>query len=140
DVGPAAHVVVEVEQGTLRHRQQTDGQGRFAFNDLPPGRWAVRVVSNSVPSGYTTERRDALVELIDEATQDLRLLPPARQIRLLDGGLLQSRTGAPALRRAGDAGGGAGRARGEAEPEEEREGLGRRVLRGGGRRPRRQPA
>lgn len=140
DVGPGGRVVVEVQQRTLRFRQQADAQGRYTFNDLPPGRWAVRVVRTSVPEGYIAERTDAIVDLVDEARQDLRLLPPERRIQMLRGGALHSQDppeGPEPLGSGRPGEGGDRRRETAAEPKPDEEGgeLRRQVLRVGGRRP-----
>jgi hypothetical protein len=56
DEQPLGPVVLELRGGTTIMRQVTDEEGNFAFTDLRPGNWKVRIISSSVPKNHFLEK------------------------------------------------------------------------------------
>ncbi len=98
DVGPAGQVVVEISSGNIRYRRPSNPNGSFSFPDLPPGMWSVRVLEQTVPSGFDSEQRIYTVELPSSDPLYIRLLSVSRPRRLLNGGDLHGPTSGGMLR------------------------------------------
>ena len=58
----------------------TDAEGRFAFEDVPPGVWRLRVVRAAVPSFYFLETPELTVTLAPAGTSHvvLRIVPKSQ--------------------------------------------------------------
>ena len=83
--------VVEATSGDHRLRRLCTRDGRFTFEDVPPGRWTLRLVQSDAPEDYRLEREAYEIDLVDRAEVDLRLLPRQRRIRLIGTGSLGAR-------------------------------------------------
>ena len=98
DVGPAGQVVIEISSGSIRYRRASNAGGSFSFSDLPPGMWSVRVLDQSIPSGFDSEQRTYIVELPSPDPVSVRLLSVSRPNHFLNGGVLQGSTSGVVLR------------------------------------------
>ena len=58
----------------------TDAQGRFAFDDVPPGHWRLRVVRADIPAFYFLEEAQVTVALAPGGTRHivLRVVPKSQ--------------------------------------------------------------
>jgi hypothetical protein len=83
-----AGTIVEARLGAAVFSQVTDDQGRFRFEDLRPGRWALVIDSDDLPEFSTPEKPaldvDVRPGLVAEAT--VRVLQRRRPIQFVDGG------------------------------------------------------
>ncbi|NNF59191.1 MAG: hypothetical protein HKN04_13230 [Rhodothermaceae bacterium] len=82
--------VVEATSGSHRVRRLCTRDGRFSFEDLPPGEWTVRLIQSDVPETYRLEEEAVVVTVTDQAIADLRFLPRQRRITFIGSGRLGS--------------------------------------------------
>ena len=96
-VRAAGGVVVVARRGDVGRQTRTDADGRFKFDDLPPGAWTVAVTAGA-PEGTRSEPRTVDVDPGSESTLDLRLLPVPRRVRVRSVGAEGARPVARTLR------------------------------------------
>lgn len=61
--GLIKRLLLEAKKGEEVLRIFTDKEGRFAFNDLRPGKWSIKIYSAGLPSGYTIKREVFTLDL-----------------------------------------------------------------------------
>jgi len=87
-----ANILVEVVQGEDVQRRLTDHWGRFAFEELRPGRWNMKVYEYNLPQYHHLDP-DTLTVNLAPGSKDkvaIRVLPTKRRIRMIeDGGVLK---------------------------------------------------
>jgi len=87
-----ANILVEVVQGEDVQRRLTDHWGRFAFEELRPGRWNMKVYEYNLPRYHHLEPDTLTVNLAPGSKEEvaIRVLPTKRRIRIIeDGGILK---------------------------------------------------
>jgi hypothetical protein len=79
------------EKETLR--QVTDQNGWFSFEDLRPGRWALRVHTDNLPDLYFLEQKELCFELKpgEEKEIEVRVLPRLRPIQIIEEGEISNK-------------------------------------------------
>jgi hypothetical protein len=83
-----AGTIVEARQGTAVFSQITDDKGRFRFEDLRPGRWALVIDSEDLPEFTAPEKTAVEIDVRPGLTADstIRVLQRHRAIQFIDGG------------------------------------------------------
>ncbi len=83
--------ILEIDNGTRRHRTLSDGDGHFSFADLSPGTWKLRVVDVRLPDHHYLEENPVEVELLpgDDEHVEIRALEKQRTLRIMDRGTLK---------------------------------------------------
>lgn len=61
--GSIKELLIEAKKGEEILRLFTDKKGQFAFNDLRPGQWSIKIYSVGLPSGYTIKREVYTLDL-----------------------------------------------------------------------------
>lgn len=91
----AAHMPPSVSVSLVREgetlRCSTDGEGRFSFEDVRPGRWILTIGSRGVPPLYRLEQDTFAVEAIPggESRVRARVVPVERTIPIIETGDLR---------------------------------------------------
>ncbi len=72
-------------QGRIFYRL-SDAQGRFQFEELPPGAWLLEVEDAPLPANHFLEEKLFAFELLpgENALRDFRILPSFRPVRIID--------------------------------------------------------
>lgn len=88
--GLVAGLVVVLESGETVHRSVTDGQGRFAFESLPPGVWQLSIGRGSDADLFRLEPETQLLTLRPGETEAVTvdLTPVTRKVQIIEGGRL----------------------------------------------------
>lgn len=75
-----ANALIELVVNDEHRTALTDSQGRFSFDDVPPGSWRVRVVRAAIPAFYFLEEAMVTVVLAPAATRHLvlRVIPKSQ--------------------------------------------------------------
>jgi len=84
--GGLAGFLLELSDGSDRHRRFTGAHGRFDFSGIVPGRWTLRVVSGDVPADHSLERDFFVLDIRSGSREEVlfRILPRKRTIILLE--------------------------------------------------------
>jgi hypothetical protein len=71
----------------------TDKNGRFSFEQLRPGKWTVRFLSDNLPPHHYFEKEELRVDLKpgEEKNIEAKVLLRRRQIQMVDEGPLNPR-------------------------------------------------
>ncbi|NTU41980.1 MAG: hypothetical protein HGA78_02800 [Nitrospirales bacterium] len=88
-----AQVLVEAKSGERAIRQLTDERGRFSFEELPPGKWTVKIDKDNLPRLHRLEKEAFEVELTPGGKEELevKVVPRPRQIRILEEGEIREK-------------------------------------------------
>ncbi|WP_144440295.1 LysM peptidoglycan-binding domain-containing protein [Limnochorda pilosa] len=86
-----AGMLVELVDHEIAYRRVTDEQGRFSFEQLPPGEWRLRVHRNGLPQWYEIRPAEQAIHLRAGAEEQVEVdvVPVPRRIQLVEGGVLQ---------------------------------------------------
>ncbi len=86
--GGKAGVFLELTNGTEIHRRVSDGRGSFAFADLRPGNWRLRVAGGEIPQFHSFDRDSVDLTLLPGEKEELalRLIPRRRPVRIVQQG------------------------------------------------------
>lgn len=90
DAGGVRRAVVEVEGEGQRVRTVTDDDGRFLFDDLPQGDYALRVVRAWLPERHRLEHETLRVSTAEASEVLWRVVPSVREMQILRGGTLRT--------------------------------------------------
>ncbi|HEU4642376.1 MAG TPA: hypothetical protein VFS44_07955, partial [Gemmatimonadaceae bacterium] len=107
-VGGLQGAIVALTSGSEIVRRVTDGDGRFRFEDLRPGRWTLRVERAMLPPEHYLEQEAFELDVAPGSDTAIaaRVLPRKRAIRIIIKGELDARsrdsTAVAHLRPAGD--------------------------------------
>jgi hypothetical protein len=84
--GGLAGFLLELSDGSDRHRRFTGSRGRFDFSGIVPGRWTLKVVSGNVPDNHYFERDFFVLDVTSGSRGEVlfRLLPRKKNIKLLE--------------------------------------------------------
>jgi hypothetical protein len=84
---PIGHpgVVVELANADEVNRRLTDSRGRFAFSDIRPGRWTLRILEGNLPQNYYFEKDAHQVTVAPGQSAELgfKALPRKRRVQIL---------------------------------------------------------
>lgn len=87
---PVGHpnVVVELFNAEEVNRRLTDSRGRFAFSDIRPGRWTLRIIEGNLPQNYYFEKdlHELTVAPGQSAELSFKALPRKRRVQILKQG------------------------------------------------------
>ena len=88
--GVVGNVLIEVRQGDVVRRTESDERGYFAFDRLLPGEWTVTIDDHSLPERHRLERKEFVVQLAAGSVEHLeaRALPIVHPIKIIGGGSL----------------------------------------------------
>ncbi|MEM1269550.1 MAG: hypothetical protein AAGI08_05820 [Bacteroidota bacterium] len=80
--------LIEINNADFVQRQYSDPDGRFTFNELPPGTYTLTVRSYRAPANHAYTDPPTIITVSPGQTSEaeLRILPTTRQIRMLDSG------------------------------------------------------
>lgn len=94
-VGGLQGAIVTLTSGRETVRRLTDGEGRFGFEDLRPGRWTLRVEPAMLPPEHTLEQAVYELDVAPGGTATIaaRVLPRKRAIHIIVQGELTARAG-----------------------------------------------
>ena len=83
-----ADILVELRRQAETLRRLTDGIGHFAFEDLRPGQWELKVYDKNLPEYHYLESNLFRIQLEPGGKQtcNINVLFKQRQIRMLKGG------------------------------------------------------
>jgi hypothetical protein len=81
-----AGFLLELSDGSDRHRRFTGPHGRFEFTGIVPGRWTLRVISGNVPDTHSFERDYFILDITSGSRGEVlfRLVPQKRTIKILE--------------------------------------------------------
>ena len=84
--GGVSGFLLELSDGSVRHRRFTGPHGRFEFTGVVPGRWTLRVIRGNVPDDHAFERDFFVLDVSAGSRGEvvLRLVPRKRTIKLLE--------------------------------------------------------
>ncbi len=84
ETGGLADMDIDLDNGVEVRRQVTDSDGAFAFTNLLPGRWTVRIVGGALPAFHDLVSDSTVVDLPAGGTEEVlfRVLPRARKIHI----------------------------------------------------------
>ncbi len=87
-VGGFANVLVELSDGTEVKRRLTNEKGDFAFEELRPGKWTLKVRSARIPEHHHFEQDSFVLDMRpgDRWETLIRLLPQRRRVLILEEG------------------------------------------------------
>lgn len=90
DAGLVANLVVELRKGERVFLASTDSQGHFQVQDLPPGTWQLTVLRGELSELYRLEPETQSLTTAPGTTArvEVDLIPVARSIQFMDGGVL----------------------------------------------------
>ena len=87
---PVGHagVVVELSNTEEVNRRLTDNRGRFAFSDIRPGRWTLRILDGNLPQNYYFEKdaHELTVAPGQTAEMSFKALPRKRRVQIVKQG------------------------------------------------------
>jgi hypothetical protein len=80
--------LVEISDGKETRRQVTDEKGGFAFFDMRPGTWTLKIYDYDIPDLHRLEKDAYVLSLSpgDEKELDVSILPRKRVIKIIDNG------------------------------------------------------
>ena len=83
-------ILVEVSYADEALRQLTDQKGKFAFEELRPGKWTLKVYDQDLPDYHYLEQEQLQFDLRPAEQKDIvvRVLPRLRPIQIIDEGAL----------------------------------------------------
>ena len=83
-----SNILVEFSNSKETKHQFTDEQGRFAFINVRPGHWTLKIYDDSLPSYHYLKKKVFQMELKpgEEKTITATVLPRHRQIQILETG------------------------------------------------------
>ena len=92
ELGGHPNVVMELSSGEDINRRVTDNRGRFAFSNIRPGRWTLRIVDGNLPQGTYFEKDSYELTLVpgQAAEQSFKALPRRRRIQMIQQGAVIS--------------------------------------------------
>jgi hypothetical protein len=85
---PLAGTAVELRGEGDVFEQVTDGQGRFLFEGLRPGRYVLRVYDDNLPEFHVFEKDTIELDLKPAGKEEItiRIVPVSRPIQVIDRG------------------------------------------------------
>ena len=87
---PVGHpnVVMELSNADDVNRRLTDSRGRFAFSDIRPGRWTLRVLEGNLPQNYYFEKDAVELTVVPGGSTELsfKALPRKRRLQIITQG------------------------------------------------------
>jgi hypothetical protein len=91
ETGGLADILVEIAKGNEVLRQLTDEKGKFSFEELRPGNWALKVDKDNLPPNHYLEKEGFLVELkpAEEKEIIIKVLPRIRKIEIIEEGVIK---------------------------------------------------
>lgn len=83
-------LILEISNGQVVQRVETDGYGNFQFSDALPGTWTLKLYEAGVTRGYeaTTWEQTFTLEPGESRNVEFKLVPRERKIRIIDEGEL----------------------------------------------------
>ncbi len=83
-----ANILVEIRNGSAVKRRVTDRRGRFVFEELPPGKWVLKVHKHNLPDHHYFQKDEFDLELAPGGKKEIlvRVLPKKRPIRMIANG------------------------------------------------------
>lgn len=89
---PVGHTgaVVELSNADEVHRRLTDSRGRYAFADIRPGTWTLKIIIGNLPENYTFEKDAFELTLVPGSSTEItfKALPRKRRVQILRQGQL----------------------------------------------------
>ena len=87
-VGGYADVFVELTDGNMVLRQETNRSGRFSFKNLHPGKWRLTVYEYGLPTltRFEKDRFDLQLSAGESSKLVINIIPQLRPIEFIDGG------------------------------------------------------
>jgi hypothetical protein len=89
ELGGHPNVLVELANGDDVNRRVTDNRGRFAFANMRPGRWTLRIVDGNLPQNYYFDKEAVEFNVApgQSAEQTFKALPKKRRIQIISQGV-----------------------------------------------------
>ena len=86
DTGGSSNTLLEITDGKEIIRKLTDEDGSFSFEDMRPGKWAIKIYGNDLPLHHYLEIIEFAVDLTAGEAKEftIRVLPRDRTIRILE--------------------------------------------------------
>lgn len=83
-----AGILIEIKKDDEVFRRVTDAKGQFAFEELRPGKWTVKLYPQNLPEHHRFEKETFEIELRpgERFTQKIYVFPKKRRIQLLEEG------------------------------------------------------
>jgi hypothetical protein len=91
EAGGLARILVEITDGSEVVRALSDDAGRFAFRDVRPGSWSLKIDAEELPPMHYLEQETyaLLVKGGEENHVEIRVLPRRRTIRIIEKGTIR---------------------------------------------------
>lgn len=86
-----ANILVELTNGPEIKRRPTNGEGRFEFEELRPGKWTLKIYGHNLPQYHYLEKDTFEFELKPGGEEEVlvKVLPRKRRIHIIEeGGIL----------------------------------------------------
>ncbi len=92
--GSLPDVLVEISDGSETLRTLTDAKGDYSFEGIRPGNWKLKVYDNNLPAFHRIEngQRSLALNPGDKKTVDIKVLPMARAMKVIDQGTIELST------------------------------------------------
>ena len=89
ELGGHPNVLIELANGDDVNRRVTDNRGRFAFANMRPGRWILRIVDGNLPQNYYFDKETIEFNVApgQAAEHTLKALPKRRRIQIISQGV-----------------------------------------------------
>ncbi|MCX6135163.1 MAG: SPOR domain-containing protein [Ignavibacteriales bacterium] len=89
ELGGHPNVIVELVSGDDVNRRVTDSRGRFAFSNIRPGRWTLRIADGNLPQNYYFDKEAVELNVApgQSAEQTFKALPKRRRIQMISQGV-----------------------------------------------------
>ncbi len=86
DTGGSSNTLLEITDGKEIIRKLTDEDGSFSFEDMRPGKWAIKIYGDDLPLHHYLETGEFTVDLTAGEAKEftIRVLPRDRAIRILE--------------------------------------------------------
>ncbi|MBI5099042.1 MAG: hypothetical protein HZB30_07350 [Nitrospirae bacterium] len=86
DTGGLSNTLLEITDGKEIIRKLTDEDGSFSFEDIRPGKWAIKIYGDNLPLHHYLETGEFTVDLTAGEAKEfsIRVLPRDRTISILE--------------------------------------------------------
>ena len=86
DTGGLSNTLLEITDGKEIIRKLTDEDGSFSFEDMRPGKWAIKIYGDNLPVHHYLEIIEFTVDLTAGEAKEftIRVLPLDRTIHILE--------------------------------------------------------
>lgn len=86
DTGGLSNTLLEITDGKEIIRKLTDEDGNFSFEEMRPGKWAIKIYGDNLPLHHYLEIIEFTVDLTAGEAKEfkIRVLPRDRTIRILE--------------------------------------------------------